>query len=118
MQGLDGNAIINENEMELDGTSKSSAYHLNYGHGHHHHRRKKPLPKELGVCYKQQCFTNSMHEWSGLRIEVWNMEYAQSEWITWWKDEDDGKYKITALHEYDIRCPVYSDICYDKNPWL
>ena len=46
------------------------------------------------------------------------MEYEENEWITCWKDEDDGKYKITQLHEYDIRCPVYNDICYDKNAWL
>ena len=122
MQGLDGNAII---DKELNKDYISSA-HINYKPGNHvnnkkkgsHHRRKRPLPKELGVCYKQQCFTDSTNHWSGLRIEVWNMEYEESEWITCWKYIDDGKYKITELHEYDIRCPIYDDICYDKNPWL
>ena len=122
MQGLDGSAIVNEKEMERERASETedavSAAHFHFGGIGHHHHRRKPLPKELGVCYKQQCFTRSDYEWAGLRIEVWNMEYEESEWITCWRGEDDAKYKITQLHEYDIRCPVNSDVCYDGNPWL
>eukprot|EP01084_Bolivina_argentea_P179631 310389_1 len=113
MQGLNGNAITND---ENDAAAAAAAHIPMFKGGRR--RRKKPLPKELGVCYKQACFTDNNFNWSGLRIEIWNMEYEESEWITCWAGIDDGKYKITQLHEYDIRCPIYTDICYDNNPWL
>eukprot|EP01084_Bolivina_argentea_P092219 165936_1 len=68
MQGLDGSAIMNE-KTTTSSAAAAAAHHI-VGH---RRRRKKPLPKELGVCYKQQCFTSATNEWSGLRIEVWNM---------------------------------------------
>lgn len=90
--------------------------------------------KNYAICYETECARNYLMEsrtfnyldaafysntnnYAAIRIKVSNSKYDRFEWITCWSYES-GQYKSTSYYSYNVLCPQFEDICYDRNPWI
>ena len=90
------------------------------------------------ICYETECAENYLYSdqigennydyldpefydnyanYGAIRIKISNDGYSKHEYITCWSFESD-QYKETSYYSYKVKCPVFQDICYNKNPWI
>eukprot|EP01083_Nonionella_stella_P021261 58960_1 len=77
-------------------------------------------------CYPTHCFSNYLGEYVGTRMTHYrNYKLSTFDVMTCWSDEDNlaKKFGFDYAEEENfgfdtIYCPVFEDICYDKNPWI
>ena len=94
--------------------------------------------KNYAICYETECVQNYLYSdqvkqteydhlegefydnyanYNALRIKISNDGYSKHEYITCWSFESDT-FKDTDYYSYKVKCPVFQDICYPKNPWI